>query len=180
MSAKYSHAGKSVFAQKILFVFTVVCLAIGALSFVGCPLDPDDGDESDELNSGLIGTWFADFGGGYTDTYIVTATTISHPDGWPPYADASIEWVYNFNSGGTAGCIIIKRAEDNKYNAVYFKELTATTVLLGDAYDTTITWPDDTDSSVATLDEAKNRFKPENADTYGGGSAQTGLPQTKE
>ncbi|MHC6202080.1 hypothetical protein ACYULU_02685 [Breznakiellaceae bacterium SP9] len=145
---------------------------------VGCSMSSDDDDgfvDTHELNSGLIGTWFADFGGGYTDTYIVTATTISHPDGFPPYTTASIEYVYNFSD--TAGCIIIKRMEDNKYTGVFFKDLSANSVLLGDAFGPA---PGYEDPGVATLELAKEKFKPTNVELYGGGSAQVGSPLTRQ
>ncbi|GAB6391614.1 MAG: hypothetical protein MdMp014T_0987 [Treponematales bacterium] len=125
------------------------------------------------LNLGLTGTWQAS-GEGWTDTYTITAGAISHPDGWPEYEDARIAWVYNFSN--SAGCVIIQRVEDGKYTAVYFKDLSADSVLLGDAY----TAADDTQPVEAgTLDEAKEKFAPANAERYGGGSAQAGTPQTK-
>jgi hypothetical protein len=140
----------------------------------------------------LIGSWTAsgetEFGT-WSDTYTITAGTppkISHPSSWGDdtsytnYKDAAIVFVYNFSE--TAGCLIIKRP-DSKYSAVYFKDLTTTSVLLGDAYDSSVTYdpdnPNATDPAVSTLDAAKERFKPANAELYGGGSAQTGTPQTK-
>jgi hypothetical protein len=169
-------------------------VVLGALSFTGCPMDGNYSFVDDhKLNAGLIGTWKAS--GTYkgedetditwTDTYTITAGTgtqigaISHPEGWT-WQNATIEYVYNFSD--TAGCLIVGYANGttNKYNAVYFRDLSSGSVLLGEAYDTTIAYPDDTDSSVATLDEAKKRFAPENAEAYGGSSAQTGTPQTKQ
>jgi hypothetical protein len=144
----------------------------------------DDFVDDHQLNQGLVGTWI--FPGDSPDPYTITAgtpPTISHPSGfggYTDYTDAPIEYVYNFSE--TAGCLIIKR-EENKYTAVYFKDLTASTVLLGDAYDTSIVYdaskPNEADPATGTLGAAKERFKPENADSYGGGSAQTGNPQQK-
>jgi hypothetical protein len=158
---------------------------MGALLLAGCPMEDDDFVDDHKLNQGLVGTWI--FSGDWPDPYTITAgtpPTISHPSGFGGYTDytnASIEYVYNFSE--TAGCLIIKR-EENKYTAVYFKDLTANTVLLGDAYDTSVEGydennPNAADPAVADLEAAKERFKPENADAYGGGSAQTGDPQQK-
>jgi hypothetical protein len=172
-------------------------LVLGALAFMGCPMEGDDSFIDDhKLNAGLVGIWKAS--GSYesgeqtitwTDTYTITNNTdsgkrlgtISHPDGFPPYNNANIAFVYNFSE--TSGCLIIKYTDgsnNGKYNAVYFKDLSSGSVLLGDAYDTAIAYPADNNSSVATLDEAKVKFAPENADAYGGGAAQTGAPQRKQ
>jgi len=168
----------------VFFFMTVAALAL-ALVVGGCDNETDTTNvyPDNYLNLGLMGMWQAsgetDYGP-WTDTYTITAGTISHPDGWPVYADAQIAWVYNFSS--TAGCIIIKRQEDSKYNAVYFKDLSATSVRLGDAYDTTKDYDagEDTSSAVNTLEEAKERFKPENAEKYGGGTKQGGSPQQRQ
>jgi hypothetical protein len=136
------------------------------------------------LNSGLVGTWAASGESSYgpwTDTYTITAGTggqigtITHDEGYT-WTSATIEYVYNFDA--TSGCLIVKYTVDgtNKYNAVYFKDLSTTQVLLGDAY----TVADYTSSAVATLAEAKIRFKPENAADYGGGESQMGTPQQKQ
>ncbi|MDR0722290.1 MAG: hypothetical protein LBF75_05785 [Treponema sp.] len=133
------------------------------------------------LNSLLIGT-FKSSGEGWTDTYTITAGTgsqiggITHEEGYT-WTSAAIEYIYNFDA--TSGCLIVKYAADgaDKYSAVYFKDLSTTQVLLGDAY----TVADYTVSpAVDTLAEAKLRFRPENAETYGGGEAQGGTPQTKQ
>jgi hypothetical protein len=158
---------------------------MGALLLAGCPMEDDDFVDDLNLNQGLIGTWTAS-GEGWSETFTIVAGTppkISHPNGYGDYTDysnASIEYVYNFSD--TAGCLIIKRP-DNKFSAVYFQALTAASVLLGNAYDTRVEYdytnPNATDPAVADLDAAKERFKPENAAIYGGGSAQIGTPQQK-
>jgi hypothetical protein len=161
--------------------FFALFFVISALSFVGCSDEVEDFVDDHKLNSGLIGTWklsgsYEDAEGvhTYTDTYIVTANSISHPEAYPPYTNASIDYVYNFSN--TAGCLIIKTAAAS-WTAVYFKDLSAATVLLGDAYNVAdYTQP----AAVATLEEAKERFKPENANSWGGGAAQAGTPQTKQ
>jgi hypothetical protein len=187
-------AEKNFFGQNPLFkrVFSVafaLFLVLGALAFMGCPTESDDSFVDDhKLNAGLVGTWKGG-GEGWTDTYTITDNTanekqlgtISHPEGFPGYNNANIAFVYNFSE--TSGCLIIKYTDSSnngKYNAVYFKDLSSGSVLLGDAYDTSIAYPANNDSSVATLDEAILRFAPENADAYGGGAAQTGTPQLKQ
>jgi hypothetical protein len=152
-------------------------------------MDEDEFVDDHKLNAGLVGTWRGSGSteyGDWTDTYTIAAGTgsqigsINHAEG-STWTDATIEYVYNFSE--TSGCLIVKYTIDNtdKYNAVYYKNLSSGSVLLGTAYDTTKNWEiESTDSSVNTLDEAKTRFAPANAATYGGGSAQTGTPQTKQ
>jgi hypothetical protein len=181
-------------ARRAVSLVLALGLVLGALAFMGCPMEEDTFVDDHKLNTGLIGTWK---GSGtypgedgtevsWTDTYTITSGsgdilgTIAHPDGWT-WQDANIEYVYNFSD--SAGCLIVKYTDSSnngKYNAVYFKDLSSGSVLLGEAYDTSIIYPADTDSSVGTLEEAKTRFAPENAEAYGGGSGQTGTPQQKQ
>jgi hypothetical protein len=159
-------------------------MVLGALSFTGCPMEGSNAFiDKHKLNPELIGTWEWK-SEVYTDTYKISAGTgnqigvISHPEGYPPYNDAIIVYVYNFSE--TSGCIIINYTDGSnigRYNAVYFKDLLSNSVLLGDAYDPS---QENYDASVATFDEAKKRFTPENAETYGGGDAQGGQRQIKQ
>jgi hypothetical protein len=140
---------------------------------------------SDTLNAGLIGTWQAsgenDYGP-WTDTYTITTGTggeiggITHDEGYT-WTTAAIVYIYNFDAA--SGCLIVKYTTSgaDRYNAVYFKDLSDTQVLLGDAWDAS---DENYDSSVTTLAEAVERFRPENAETYGGGDAQMGSPQTRD
>jgi hypothetical protein len=143
------------------------CFAlVFALFFAACDQGGGFWDDG-SLNPGLVGTWFHDFGDNYTDKYIIEGTRlegalISHTTGWPSFASATIGFVYNFSDD--AGCLIIER-ETDKYTAVYYKSLSADSVILGDAYtvaDYTI------DPAVATLELAKTKFAPGNRDLYGG------------
>jgi hypothetical protein len=165
-------------AKRLSVVLFTLAL-IFSLGLSGCEQEPDGKPFVDDykLNQALVGTWIGS-GTGWSDTYIITSSAVSHSDGYPSYADASIEHVYNFSE--TAGCIIIKRLEDDKYTATYFKELQGNSVLLGDAYDVAIAYPANNDPAVNTLPEAKERFKPGNAELYGGGTAQGGTPQTRQ
>jgi hypothetical protein len=176
---------KDAWARKALPWFVGLCLAVGALGFIGCDSDSGGDDEwvdDNKLNTNLIGKWHANFEGGYSDTYTITANTISHPQAYPAYADAEIIFVYNFNESKTMGGIIIKRKETDfqakPFLAVWFNDLKSKeSVRLGDAYDTTKNWEtESTDASVATLDEAKERFNLANAPTYGGASGNGGSP----
>jgi hypothetical protein len=178
-----SQGASTRYAAQIFSRFFALFLVMGAVLFAGCPMDDGDGDDDDhKLNTGLIGTWKAsgsyEYEGAtydWTDTYIITADNIiSHPEAYPPYANASIGYVYNFSD--TAGCLIIQTAGAS-FTAVYFKNLSATTVVLGDAFNVA-----DSSQPVAeaTLEEAKERFKHENASRRGGGAAQAGSPQTKQ
>jgi hypothetical protein len=142
-------------------------------------------NDDNQLNASLAGTWTASGGEGanaWTDTYTITLgaggskSTISHPGDYG-YTNAEIEYVYNITD--TAGCIVIKYTANgaDKYSAVYFKDLSTTQVLLGNAY----TVADYTVSpAVDSLDDAKEKFKPANAEAYGGWTAQIGTPQQKE
>jgi hypothetical protein len=178
---------KQAFFERTFPAVFVLFMVLGALSFTGCPMEGSNAFvDYHKLNPGLIGTWKIS-GDGWTDTYQITAGTgkqigyISHPDGFQPYNDAVIEYVYNFDE--TSGCIIMKYTDGSnsgRYNAVYFKDILNNSVLLGDAYDTAIPYPGNNDSSVSTLTEAKEKFAPKNAEAYGGGGKQEGTPQIKQ
>jgi hypothetical protein len=176
-----SQGASTVHGARIFSLFIALFLVISALSFIGCSTDDDEFVDDHKLNSGLIGTWklsgsyeYEGVTYDYTDTYVVTANSISHPEAYPPYANASIDYVYNFSN--TAGCLIIKTASAS-WTAVYFKNLSAATVLLGDAYNVANTAQS---PAVGTLEEAKESFKPANASNWGGGAAQAGAPQKKQ
>jgi len=162
-------------------VATAMLLA-SVFALGGCDLDDDD-------DLSLVGTWKAS-GEGWTDTYVITAGTLDHENN----IAGDIAYVYNFSD--TAGCLILKltRKVDlyeygpapdytatNKgkpagdYWPVYYKDLTSNTVRLGDGYSLT-----EPDISAATLEEAKEKFAPANVELYGGGSAMTGTPQTRQ
>jgi hypothetical protein len=154
------------------FLWFAALLCAAALVFSGCPLEDDEDDLPEGFNPELIGTWEAS-GDGWSDTYVIKSdggrVTIAHGDNEPD----EIVYAYNFNPDSTAGCLITQRPSDDKYTAVYFQLLVpGTEVVLGSAWDTTIPYPGNNDPAVATLEEAKERFAPENAEAYGGGTAQ--------
>ncbi|GHV37491.1 hypothetical protein AGMMS49546_05400 [Spirochaetia bacterium] len=159
---------------------------------MGCPTDPPP-DRGDAFNSGLTGTWSADFGNGYIDTYKITDSTVTEEGtGAMAHSTGSIEYVYNFSS--IAGVIIVKfttYTDDlssvlpsyslvGRYSAVYFNNLTATSVKLGTATDLSKNYmTESTDASVTTLEDAKERFKPTNINLWGGELTGAG-PLTKQ
>lgn len=141
---------------------------MGALSLIGC--DPDDPFVDDhKLNNGLIGDWKYTFDNG-NDRYTIDATTLVYTftyEGVATSFTSNIEYIYNFSE--TAGVIIVRYtaydlgygATVGQYQGVYFRDLTASTVKLGSAYET-----DYSVVEVASLDEAKEKFR--NFRSYGG------------
>ncbi|AEF81441.1 hypothetical protein [Leadbettera azotonutricia] len=188
-----SQKGKFPGVKRVLPVFFISAVVFGLL-LSACDLDDDDPYEDPfELNPGLIGTWEAS-GQGWTDTYKITATTLEHVNNFT----SKIVYTYNFSEN--AGVIIIEYVEkptyfDHHYNddgtyinsdnpheptgnfsAVYFSALTESAAYLGAAY----VYADYTQQVEAgSLNEAKEKFKPANADLYGGGTGQGGDPLEK-
>jgi hypothetical protein len=155
-------------AAKIVFsLFFALCLAALSFLVLGCPMDAESGSgaltEDHSLNQRLVGAWYRDFGGGYTDSYTITAgSKITHPsDFGNGLTNADIAYVYNFSN--TAGCLIIKRDTDGKFTAVYYKELKTDSIIIGDAFNPDYTYP-----TADSLEAAKTTFAPENRTKYGG------------
>lgn len=158
----------------------LICVAAAALALAACEHNPfyDDG----KLNPLLIGRFFGAFTSEYgssTDEYICDGTAIArntqfNDDPTGSWA-GTIEHVYNFNS--TSGCLIVKyRTFEGEpyagmYDALYFSHASDKSVWWGSAW-TVEDWTIPT--AVGTLEEAKEKFKPENATLYGGTSAQVG------
>jgi hypothetical protein len=175
-----SFSKKALLAKRAFSLFFLLCLVTGAAVFIGCQSEDDDTFVDDHnLNSGLEGTWL--LSGTYPDGYTITINsdgktgTIEHNPGGFSWQNATIEYVYNFNE--TSGSLIIKR-EDGKYSAVFFNDLSAATVRLGDAFDPTP--PDYPDPAVDALEEAKTKFGPEHANEWGGADANMASAQTKQ
>jgi hypothetical protein len=190
-----SSGGKIRAFGRVLSLFLALGLVIGALSLLGCDLDDDDDFVDDhQLNSRLVGNWKLHYEGSYesggeTIEYsgdeeykidaIAKTITLNDTGSFSSFT-GSIEYVYNFSE--TAGVLIIKYTENtddtkkNKYSAVYFRNLTATTVKLGAPYDASDTSaPVEVDSLAA----AKEKFKPANISLYGG-ELTMASPQTKQ
>jgi hypothetical protein len=154
----------------------LICVAIAALVLAACEHNPfhDDG----KLNPLLIGRFVLQDDGTleytFKDEIICTETTLTYNsvyNGVSSYLSkaGTIEYVYNFNS--TSGCLILKYTAGDyigKYGAMYFSHASRDSVRWGDAYDVEdYTRP----TAVNTLEEAKEKFKPENANRYGGADA---------
>jgi hypothetical protein len=142
-------------------------LVLGMMALAGCPMEDDDFKDDHKLNQGLIGNWATDQSG-----YQITETTLTYNDGNFGYGFvADIEDVYNFTS--TGGVIIVKYTTLptaytplGNYQGVYFLDLTADDVKLGNAY-TVANYQ--VPVEVATLEEAKKKFGPkENIGPNGG------------
>jgi hypothetical protein len=164
------------FARKVFAVVCAAALVCGALSILGCSDGSDNFVDNHKLNSALEGHWV--LAGEYPDEYTITSATLSEGDSastdeWATNTSASIEYVYNFSK--SAGAIIVKynigskiygTDVGNKYSAVYFGSLTATTAKFGNAYD--VASMGATAVEVATLEAAKTKFAPANIALCGG------------
>ncbi|MDR1637973.1 MAG: hypothetical protein LBR93_11625 [Treponema sp.] len=161
-------------AKAVLFLFYSLFFALLLFPVLGCQTEADDDDPGIGLNPGLIGTWTL-YAYSTTDVYAITPTRLSHhsystyPD---PNLSGPIVFVYNFDAA--SGCLIVQRATDEKYTAVYYKDLDEDSVVLGDAY----TVSDfNIDVTVPTLAEAITKFAPENKSLYGGDLSVAGTMQ---
>jgi hypothetical protein len=111
-------AGKHCFGPNPLFqrvwspVF-VLFLVVGALAFMGCPMDDDDPPLVDpfESDSPLIGTWNLAYSGG-SETYIITADTVKYGSGlnesFSSTFEAKIHEVQYFTNDKDAGMLYIE------------------------------------------------------------------------
>ncbi|MDR1399242.1 MAG: hypothetical protein LBJ41_04905 [Treponema sp.] len=161
-------------ARKFGFLFLGVCLVIGALGFMGC----DTGNEETGI---LTGIWSSG-----TDGYVITTTTLEYK-GYkdathPEWSDYSFTGTIKNNPDFTqkAGVIIVEytdkpiygtynndyteltsgAAPTNSFMGIYWRDLTANSVLLANAYDQT-----DQETEQATLVAANTKFTLANADT---------------
>jgi hypothetical protein len=125
--------------RKVLPLFGVLCLVMGAAFFTGCDTNGDD-------SGNLIGEWkFGDF-----VSYKITGTTVEYVDNYK----ATIE--NNPDFAAPAGVFVIKFTEYTKYDysdypnvtsepdpsmvgkyaGLYWKDLTLDSVFLADAWKT--------------------------------------------
>jgi hypothetical protein len=154
------HWARSVFALAVM-----LCLSMAFL-FTGCNTDDDP------VNTGFVpvGEWADSFGGGYK----ITATSLE-------YYTAESEWEGETYPGesikGTiseaidfsqdAGVILVKITESStsgqagKFFGVYYKDYTASHILLANAIDETYAL-----ILKNTLAEAKNTFTVDSVDTH--------------
>jgi hypothetical protein len=122
-----------------------VCLVITALTLSGCNLNGDVGS--------ILGAWTSAAGDGYT----INARTFVYDDGGYGFGYAgTIEEIVEIN---TSSGIIYFEYDDKPagaagaFNAIYYKDLTSTTVQLATAFNADYTNP-----ATATLEQAKAKF----------------------
>jgi hypothetical protein len=173
--------GKKNPAAKAFFsLFCSLFLALLLFPVLGCQTESDD-DDGIGFNPGLLGTWVGYFADPNpsdpndresTDVYFISPAKLSHHS-YSAYPDPNLSGTIVFVSAfdASSGCLIIKRETDNKYTAVYYKDLAENTVKLGDASDPDAT---DYDPAVDTLEGAVARFTGEDKDYYGAGLIYAG------
>ncbi|MDR1324492.1 MAG: hypothetical protein LBK00_00465 [Treponema sp.] len=162
-------------ARKFGFLFLGVCLVIGTLGFVGC----DTGNKDDP--GILTGNWSSG-----TDGYVITNTTLTY-QGYkdpthPEWSDTNFAGTIENNPDFTqkSGVIIVKYTgkptygtynddwteltggaePTGEYMGIYWRDLTASSVALANAYDQAAT-----ETETTTLDAATTKFTLANVDT---------------
>ncbi|MDR2516044.1 MAG: hypothetical protein LBC88_01535 [Spirochaetaceae bacterium] len=179
-------------------------LVAGAVFLAGCG---DSFVDTHTLPLVLIGTWKIPVNPEtgvqpFTSDYVITATTVAFDDGFSE-TNYDIHYIINFNE--TRGGIVVKKQGTENFTVIWFKDLTATSVVLGNAADTTnvigtdsytdpntgetVTyeiWGDpksvnstDTVLLITDLEEAKLVFS-NDPERFLGGSAQKGSTQVKQ
>jgi hypothetical protein len=168
---------KSLFAKKAFGLAGAAALFIAVLFLAGCSTDGDNDDDPSIQGVWLYTYDYTSEGTRYAgyEEYVITGNTLTYT-----YWDTINEkdWGMSFsgnivngnNTGNTSGVIIIAYTNapddgtDGYYNAVYFDNLTATTVQLGNAYK--LSPPPPSSSQVATPGEASTNFTWANVDDY--------------
>jgi hypothetical protein len=177
MSEKNFFGQNPLFKRAFSMVF-VLFLVLGALAFMGCPMDDDDSGFVDDhkLNAVLEGTWKDTSAG---DVYEIATGTVIYKSDYSGEEKGDIEYISNFSAD--SGVIIIKynTPKDNgrTYGAVYYRELktdgeTSVKISIAGKYESTEPWADIT-PVITTLEKAKEEFTEANGDgnyvTYWGG-----------
>lgn len=147
------------FARKI-FAFAVL---FAAVSFIGCRIEPDLED------TGFIpvGEWTDDYGSGYTitETSLEYYTAYYNEEYPGENIQGSIKEAINFSYN--AGVLLVQvttsstEGQTGKFIGVYYKDYTASHVLLANAVDESHTLIE-----IDTLVEAKNTFTVDNVETH--------------
>ncbi|MDR2923955.1 MAG: hypothetical protein LBU85_11530 [Treponema sp.] len=141
------------FARKI-FALVVLFLAV---SFIGCKPEPDP------ENTGFIpvGEWTDDWGGSYK----ITASFLEFDDGFGSNFTGSIIEAVDFSKD--AGVLLVQittsstEGQADKFIGVYYKDYTASHILLANAVDGSYTL-----ILKGTLAEAKKIFTVDNVETH--------------
>ena len=160
---------KKAIGKKMLFVAMVLVLLV--VFFSGCQFEPERfSNFPGELPSGLIGDWEFRIEGFFIDGYEIDGDTLAYISsfGEDDFGyKGNIAFVANFNA--TSGVIIIRYTEPPNYNiwdtddpyyedgydyaAIYFRNLTATSVQMAKAINRS------ENSSPATKDIVSAIFK---------------------
>jgi hypothetical protein len=161
---------RGVFARKALPFFLALCFVTGAALFSGCAMDGGDGGGS------IYGSWKSSFG----ETWTITPVTVTGD----AYAGTIVN---NPDFGASAGVIIIKYTTKPQYYdfdsnppydvtggpydppgdyyAIYWKELTAASVEIANAWDIT-DFSYNGAPETKTLEEAEKKFTLDNVALY--------------
>jgi len=142
---------RSVFALTVMF-----CLS-AALLFTGCSTEPES------ENTGFVpaGEWKDDFGGSYT----ITNTSVEFDSGYGETFNANIKEAVDFSKG--VGVLLVQittsatEGQTGKFTGVYYKDYTASHVLLANPMDESWNF-----IVKDTLAEAKTVFTVDNVDTH--------------
>jgi hypothetical protein len=159
---------KDAWARKALPWFVGLCLAVGALGFIGCDSDGGGGG-----GGSILGNWEHNRGTDGISKITVSSTNFKYEDvteyQGTEYSSVSAGTIEDTtNTEGQAGVIIFKVTEDTynssevgKYTAAYWKELTDTTVSMSTAYKAKGGDGADKNDNAAfftSLDDAKAQF----------------------
>jgi hypothetical protein len=166
------------------FLFWALFFVLLTAFFSGCSTEPeDDTNHPGTLPAPLTGTWDSGW-----DQYVITGTTLAYNAGWEASFTGTIVFVSNHSNN--SGVIIVRytappthnvwntdkpfHVAGYDYTAVYFQNLTNTTVQLANV----INLSDFSSVDTRTREEAESKFTRGNAGKYINWSVVT--PFTKE
>ncbi|MDR0551949.1 MAG: hypothetical protein LBG72_08040 [Spirochaetaceae bacterium] len=178
-SGHVSNRGGGGVIKKLSHAFTLaVLLCVSAVIFSSC--ETDGGDDG---GNGIIGLWVHNYSnehGDGTSEFTVSAKTFHYGDpAYPDYdVNGSIE--YHTDLKAESGIIFFKitsSSNNGKYTVAFWKNLTGSTVEMSTAYQATSEDDFSDAAPVDSLDDAKQKFTLDNADTF---VSQWGGPYTKQ
>jgi hypothetical protein len=162
MFSPFSSVKNGTFIRKTVPIFLVLCFVSTALLFSGCKNEPEE-------TGNLVGLW-TNVSGNFTTTITITNDTVAYSGNY------KAEIVNDPNFEASSGVLIIKfthyadwsggepslstdHASVGKYGALYWRDLTSSSVSLADAYkkvEPTDAFPSHT--MFNTLEEAQATF----------------------
>jgi len=162
------------FARKPFALVVLFCLSTGLL-FTGCNHDPNPVPEPKDAGFIPLGEWADDYGSGYN----ITASSLEYYTAY--YSEeypgenikGAISEAIDFSPG--AGVLLVQITEstapgqEGKFIGVYYKDYTASHILLANAIDKSYAL-----ILMNTLTEAKNTFTVDNVGTHVDWSMQSG------